>query len=344
MPKPSPLCCVLLKQSYAATTSSVIYIWYHITSLHEEVDLFWGSSFTCATVLFLANRYLALLSALLSVHGWDFGSRSIVFHSILQTCTVVNLSRDIIFILQSAVWAAFSALRTHALSKRWTYTVLVTVLSVVTALSVVPILVGAAQLYVVPPGPHADSAVGECVALAKDVSPLVFIVLNIVSRVCLVVADGVIVAVTWAAAYRPNNVRTLALLGRKTLLSSILLRDGSIYFIILTALNVLHLVLIGFEEPKTVQGSVIGWFIPPLTSILLSAFIIDLRASAREGWHTSSAWSRTEWASTAMRSVRAADGAHSSVHFRDMGSATSLSVGPATDGEVVLDIRRQIWD
>ncbi|KAI0759528.1 hypothetical protein BD413DRAFT_272687 [Trametes elegans] len=127
---------LLVGQSYANAASGVVYIWYHFTTLQEEVDLFWKAGYSSACVLFLANRYLALVLA-----GYSLGWMDSVYaldtpHGIVfQSCVAVAVSKAALNALQYAVWAAFSALRTHALGQRRARTALVAVLSLVPVFS-----------------------------------------------------------------------------------------------------------------------------------------------------------------------------------------------------------------
>ncbi|KAI0759527.1 hypothetical protein BD413DRAFT_272611 [Trametes elegans] len=151
----------------------------------------------------------------------------------------------------------------------------------------------------------------------------------------VVIADGIVVIVTWTATYRTRSEGAPALLGRKTLLSDVLLRNGSIYFVVLTVLNILHLAFslgsIAFADARMLPSSVVGWFTGPLTSILLSAFLADLRAAAREGWRTESG---SEWSSVAfgigsgMREEGDSDGQDAEIRMAHSGSP---------DGELTTD-------
>ncbi|KAI0698294.1 hypothetical protein C8T65DRAFT_832232 [Cerioporus squamosus] len=106
--------------------------------------------------------------------------------------------------------------------------------------------------------------------LASDVG-------TIISRVPLIVADILLIYITWRASSIQGALADLRRSKRLTL-SDVLFRDGTIYFIVLFILNVLHLVLTVTALADVVEGaSFVPGFIAPLTAILISRFLLDLQ-------------------------------------------------------------------
>ncbi|KAI0774510.1 hypothetical protein C8Q74DRAFT_840811 [Fomes fomentarius] len=163
-------------------------------------------------------------------------------------------------ILQYLPWALFSALRAYALSSeargKWFISTLV-LLS-----SLAPLIINYVQLG------YWSITVG----------------------VCLISSDLLVMCITWKATYKTS--REIKVLGQGTSLSSILFRNGTLYFGILAMLNILHLSStlfsifngdrISYQNDPT---SIIVLFSEPLTAILVSRFLMDLQEASNAATH-----------------------------------------------------------
>ncbi|OJT13492.1 hypothetical protein TRAPUB_9957 [Trametes pubescens] len=105
---------------------------------------------------------------------------------------------------------------------------------------------------------------------------------TIVSRVPLIVADILVIAVTWFTMRR-RVLRDESGIRSPITLSTILLRDGTIYFIVLLILNILHLTLtmISLVIPFD-PSSQVTTVTEPVTAVLVSRFLIDLQTASRK--------------------------------------------------------------
>ncbi|KAH9849225.1 hypothetical protein C2E23DRAFT_935968 [Lenzites betulinus] len=103
--------------------------------------------------------------------------------------------------------------------------------------------------------------------------------LTIITRLCLILADVITIAVTWFATYRTTK---LAPMSGKSFATS-LLRHGLIYFIVLFVLNLLHLVLTMVSIANASQSSVsyVTIYTDVLTAVLVSRFLLELQAVER---------------------------------------------------------------
>ncbi|KAH9901459.1 hypothetical protein C8Q73DRAFT_786824 [Cubamyces lactineus] len=99
--------------------------------------------------------------------------------------------------------------------------------------------------------------------------------LTVVSRICLIVSDVLVLSVTWAKTF--GIVRLAREHGLDTSLSvtKVLLRDGSTYFTVWTILNSLHIAGTYVDSIQYVTT-----FTEAFTSILVSRFILNLREVA----------------------------------------------------------------
>ncbi|EIW58665.1 uncharacterized protein TRAVEDRAFT_47807 [Trametes versicolor FP-101664 SS1] len=122
----------------------------YLVTFDREVELFWKRKFTGASVLFLLNRYLPLLTVILdlsqSTPMSDRRYADICFVRIgavdrIHSCASFVKLTAIVSVLQYIPWAAFSTLRAFALSARHRF--LTTFL--IFTLSVVPIVVNYAR-------------------------------------------------------------------------------------------------------------------------------------------------------------------------------------------------------
>ncbi|TFK79705.1 hypothetical protein K466DRAFT_415623 [Polyporus arcularius HHB13444] len=91
----------------------------------------------------------------------------------------------------------------------------------------------------------------------------------IISRVPLIVADVLLIYITWTKL--GSRVHT------RLSLSDILLRDGIKYFVVLFIMNVLHLVLSVTAVAGDLEGSYVTEFTAPITAILISRFLLELQ-------------------------------------------------------------------
>ncbi|PIL22981.1 hypothetical protein GSI_15678 [Ganoderma sinense ZZ0214-1] len=123
---------------------------------------------------------------------------------------------------------------------------------------------------------------------------------TIVPRVGVIIADAIVLCVTWHVTYRSNSVLRHALArpsGGKRTFSSTLLRDGTLYFGLLFIMNVIYLILTMFptEVDSLTQVSYVVEFSEPLTAILISRFLLNLQEVNRDLDVSSSGTTAQTW-------------------------------------------------
>ncbi|TBU62403.1 hypothetical protein BD310DRAFT_974219 [Dichomitus squalens] len=124
----------------------------------------------------------------------------------------------------------------------------------------------------------------QCMNLAPLPSSVKNTTVEVVTRSSLIASDLVVLYVTW---YRTYATAKLSLReggpGRKTF-ASIILLDGTMYFMTLLILNILHLsfTLTGVAARPYFITSVVALLEEPLTSILTSRFLINLQKAQRK--------------------------------------------------------------
>ncbi|PIL24595.1 hypothetical protein GSI_12479 [Ganoderma sinense ZZ0214-1] len=125
-----------------------------------------------------------------------------------------------------------------------------------------------------------------------------FVTVTIASRVSLIVADCLLIIITWCSVSSPQHVQM-----RKNTFATVLLRDGLIYFLSLLILNSLHLVLTMLSEsniPSLQDASFVSLFAEPLTTILVSRFLLHLQSAKHKTTGVDTAFGMTSSRTTSI--------------------------------------------
>ncbi|TFK81114.1 hypothetical protein K466DRAFT_667318 [Polyporus arcularius HHB13444] len=236
-------------------------------TFRQEVDMFWNRKLTGATGLFLLNRYIVIIFLILGII--PSGPSDTVCAELIKSATMFEY-------LMYLPWAVFAALRAYALAvRRWPLAVLVLFLGIVPfAINVAVFGLGVTGI--------VDPMFG-CQAITTDLSPELAKRFTIASRTALIAADVLLIALTWRKRLPARGWSWT----RVPSLTAVMFQYGMIYFVILFILNVLHLIftMISIELAPTGPASFITIFTNPLTSILVSRFLLDLQGATRKSLH-----------------------------------------------------------
>ncbi|KZT10169.1 uncharacterized protein LAESUDRAFT_722340 [Laetiporus sulphureus 93-53] len=93
----------------------------------------------------------------------------------------------------------------------------------------------------------------------------------IFTRTCAMISDLVYLVVTWY--HSREHLKAVRSLGHHTSLASLLMRNGYLYFAIMLILNVIDIVTWIYWS----YAEVITTFMVPISSILISRCLLDLR-------------------------------------------------------------------
>ncbi|KAI0701122.1 hypothetical protein C8T65DRAFT_697122 [Cerioporus squamosus] len=232
---------------------AVFVVYEYIITFGLEVDLFWKRKLTGASVLFFLTRYLALLT---------------IFFGMLEYVPTTDSSCAMVIRWQAGVeytqylpWAVFSGLRAFALSgQNWPLSGLVLLLSLV------PFGINFGQ--------YAFGLTGEVDSLYGCSA-----ILPISADFARKTSDALVIAITWFAMLRCRD-RFGEMTWNSTSLTTILARDGSIYFLLLLILNSLHLTFTMLSIHAAFEPlSYFSDFTEPVTTVLVSRFLIDLQSA-----------------------------------------------------------------
>ncbi|KAH9889022.1 hypothetical protein C8Q73DRAFT_794013 [Cubamyces lactineus] len=210
-------------------------LFHNLLTLEEVVYHFRKPKLTGSTVLFLTNQYLPLAIALYFAWGWS-GDATMWVHVAKRSalCKREQVLGTVLEALQYIPWAAFSALRLYALQRNVYWASIVFLFSL---------------------------------------SPLIFnLAIVILIRLPTILADIIVIIATWTTQYSSHrlaqSVRT------QPALSTVALRDGAVYFIMV--FDMLQLYTIDDGD----CGSILAQYVEPLTAVLVSYFLINLRQAA----------------------------------------------------------------
>ncbi|KAI0704472.1 hypothetical protein C8T65DRAFT_741036 [Cerioporus squamosus] len=264
----------------SSIAAAVLLIYDYLITFNREVELFWTSpNITAAPLLFYTTRYLGLLSVILTrVKGSPAVSLETNFF-----CRVLVKIGSIVDYFQVLPVGIFSALRVFALSKgNWWISLLVFMLSVVslgTNLSLFNMgLTGTIDTI---NGCAATAHITLKTAITEVLLWMTLIdsqccAVTIVTNATFLLANAIIIAVTWSTL-GVKSLRSLLARDMQRGFATILLWNGTIYFIALSFLSVIHVIFTVTSIFYGGVGSALSLLGPPLTNILVWRFMIDLQ-------------------------------------------------------------------
>jgi len=255
-------CCIF--------AGSTLVFWDHISSFSKEVQFMWGRKLNSVTLLFYLNRWTTFVWALVN-------TTLVLPLANVSNCRGDNNFGQAITITLFIFWAAFSAIRVYATSGgRWVLAALVCTLALVPAGTNLYGSLIAAYYQI-----EAIPALGlECVS-GKTFSGATSTKFAVATRVCVIASDLIVLLVTWHATFKlkrfadRNNFETPVV--------TMLLRDGTLYFLALLILNVFNIV--GWATDVFVFS--VEDFTTPLSSIIISHFLMNLRQASASGTQVS---------------------------------------------------------
>ncbi|THH00541.1 hypothetical protein EW026_g2018 [Hermanssonia centrifuga] len=122
---------------------------------------------------------------------------------------------------------------------------------------------------------HTYRGCGVTLRLVEAITMAQYLVFALVlaTRFCMIIADIIVLALTWMKTYR--NSREFLRMNMGVSLSILLLRDGTIYFVVLLVMNIAQICV--ENVPRLQVLSPVITFVNNLTPILTSRFLINLR-------------------------------------------------------------------
>ncbi|KAL1937991.1 hypothetical protein VTO73DRAFT_12002 [Trametes versicolor] len=263
--------------NYYTFATSGLLVWHYLLTLDKEVEFFWGRGYSGARIMFFANRYLSIIWAIYSVSpSWKKTTSSEG-----KYCAAKASAFLVLEFLQYAFWAAFSGLRVYALRKQWAWGVLVFLLSIAPIFASATIMMRWLNVTVDP--------TSRCTVTLQAV---------IITRITLFMADVIVIAVTWMATTAQRAEDILMSIRRANTLSRVMFKNGALYFVALTTLNVLFLAFYAATYTSTGASNIAITFLSnfvetiydALTTILTTNFLLKLQEASYASARVSSYW------------------------------------------------------
>ncbi|KAI0364041.1 hypothetical protein BV20DRAFT_974917 [Pilatotrama ljubarskyi] len=231
--------------------------------LDQEVQLIWSNATSFASLVYMANRYMSVIATILAVTSIDPLSD--------KACVVSSWVATVFAGLSEIGPAVLASMRLYALSGRKKVLCGVTLV-----LSLMPFIINACTVYqarfVNDPPPE------DCIR-EEGGDPALVVTLTCVARVSLIIADVLVAVMTWRVTYQSIRLmRDTGLGGRPSLHQTLLQSGARIAQLVLAALNTTQIILTGLQIVNPAgHGGYVTFFIDPLSSILNSRFVLNLR-------------------------------------------------------------------
>jgi len=220
----------------------------------------WRREWSFATRLYFMNRFVGVwfgLSMLLLVADW----------STVKGCEAITVFNMAPMLLLDIVWASFSALRVYAVNGQVMWQAIL-----VFALSLGPFVIDltayATTIFV---NVQYTRWTSLCAEDSRITVPT-FNALMFIGRIPLILADTLVLAVTWRATLRGR--RDGAAISMKTPMATLLYRDGTVYFLSALAVNAFQMVLFLYSD----RYPIASYFVPIVTPVIVSRCLLDLRS------------------------------------------------------------------
>ncbi|OCH89116.1 hypothetical protein OBBRIDRAFT_37434 [Obba rivulosa] len=249
-------------ESYCGVAVVAFVLYEHISTIADEVQFVWGSRISSTVLLFHLNRWLILLWALALLLTFLPANTIPIRYS----CMTQNLAGEAIEMVLYVVWAAFSAIRVRGVRGSRTLSL------AVCALYLIPVGTNIYSSMISVAYEMVDLSGGgmECI-VSPTLSEDAMLRFTIVTRTCVIAADAIVIIVTWL---RTRDIMWgLRKLHIKQSIPLILLRDGTAYFTLLLALNIMQII----GDATETFIFTIGIFGTPICSIVISRFLLGLR-------------------------------------------------------------------
>ncbi|OCH90431.1 hypothetical protein OBBRIDRAFT_754960 [Obba rivulosa] len=249
--------------SCCTVAASTMVFYHHISTLAQEIELIWGRKWSSVTMLFHLNRWAIFVWAVQEI-------TSLIPLKTLSSCIGLQLANDAVGILLAVIWAVFSAVRLFAISGRNSW-----LAGAVLLLNLIPVGTNAytdfasswEQLKNLP-------LLGVVCDSGNNLSPTTLFKVTLSTRLCGIVADIIALIVTWHRTWHLKRNADRSEL--RTPLPNLLFRDGTIYFVVLLASNVLNIV----ANDSNVFVFSVTFFSTPISSIIIADFLLNLREVA----------------------------------------------------------------
>ncbi|KAI0689552.1 hypothetical protein BC835DRAFT_1418438 [Cytidiella melzeri] len=262
---------------WIATSATVLFVFEYCITIAQEISLMWLRKWTGATWLYMLNRYVSVLYVIVDISPTAPDEK--VISSSFSCCQLTVLDSrcaisarmlHILSLVQYVIFAVFSSLRVYAL---WNRNVKLGVIVLVIAL--VPLGVNiyndATYILIYIPSTLPQTQCGTAFGIS---SAVVFSVrLALLARLSAIGADILVLVATWVKTW--VTYREGIRIGMRVPMASLLIRDGTLYFIALLVMNIYQ--ILNNTIPSFLVADAGTVYISVLTPMLISRFLLNLR-------------------------------------------------------------------
>ncbi|KAI0351290.1 hypothetical protein OH77DRAFT_1429808 [Trametes cingulata] len=270
-----------LTDSYVSTMAVVVLAYDYVITLDQEINLFWRRKLSGATALFLSIRYLALLAyVFLGLVTYTSLSDELTCF-VLGSCARVERTQYYVQVAQFFVWAAFSGMRTLALTGRnWPLSALAFVLACGPF---------AVNLWVAINGVTGTNIPLHGCSGGNTQTARQAVIGVTVSRFCSIAADCIVISVTWSYAAKGTGLRTISQAGIPSLAKAMVVNGKSESLNrhrALITFGVIHvtLTLLSIVQAEA-ETSTVTTLTDPVTAVLIWRFLLALQSANQKSMH-----------------------------------------------------------
>lgn len=238
---------------YFTVAAAALVLYDYAITMRQEIDTVWRRRVSVISILLMLTRWSLLVTATL-----------MLVPPSPTTCTSLQTASGAVELIGLATVAILAALRVCAIWHQNWYLFFVVLVPGITPTPIVAFLMAQARDRGYAPEPF-DSCTLTFTTTALHVYPI----LAPVTAICCIIMQMLTVSLTWAKTYRHwQRARKLRV---PLVLTTCLLRDGTVYFITFLAISVLQIIIYVKNIPHI---SIIVNVMPPM---LVNRFLFNLR-------------------------------------------------------------------
>ncbi|GJE98321.1 hypothetical protein PsYK624_145480 [Phanerochaete sordida] len=267
--------------NYVSLAALCLVSYEYVVTIDQEVRCVWVRKPSATTFLLVSTRWVMLLNQLANWIPYVPTSAA--------SCKAIDAAISTLYFIAILQVALFSSVRIYALWQdtrfAWVYLSFIFVLSCVPIATNIFMLSRTSVVFEGPPisqcilpvnvSDHLSSAreAGLSLYLGRGTEPRFAV--EYFTRSCALAADVAVLILTWVKTFR--HWRQLRELNIGTSVASLLLRDGTLYFLALAAINIAQMLSLGSSSSSGSWSDSAVVFLQALPSILTQRFMLNLR-------------------------------------------------------------------
>ncbi|KAI1795801.1 hypothetical protein LXA43DRAFT_1163716 [Ganoderma leucocontextum] len=249
---------------YIASAGLALLFFEYLITFNRELCYVRDHKRTWAKAMFILNRYISLFQAFVTLFSAMLPVSPFVLS--FPSCVFLGRTIEVCQISLYAVWAVFSALRVYALSNNNRVAVApVALLSSAPVMTFIAVAFAADyEIDVVPYAPYPSIC-----HLSYYISPELFQQLGILTHVPLILAEALVIVVTFVRTWNVALSRNVAMVQ----IPRLVLKEGVLYFLAMLLVNSTQIISNFLFDPQfTSACSIFNLLVP----ILVSRFYLNL--------------------------------------------------------------------